>query len=440
MKPFEDSLMATWIEVRLLMRSVSVLILMGAATGTVLAQSPEPRPAFPGQTDAPAPPRSASFKTEILTDRLSSPWSLAFLPDGTFLVTENGGTMRVVDADGSVSSPIEGVPGVRSVGAEGLHEVVLDPDFAENRMIYFTYLSPPVGEPPGPWPLENLYDKVWAASLAERRTMKIGHERVTRARLSDDARRLENVEVIGEGVGERRMVVASDGSLFISGADRFWLYASKLDGMEHPFLDNPDERRNFTGRVMHINRDGSIPADNPWLGRSTVFAETWAHGFKDPEGLAFNPASGELWILDHGPQGGDEIDIVKPGRDYGWPNVSYGKQYDDRQADGRTNVHVGTGLTSMEGVEEPRYYWVPSIAPSGMMFYTSDLFPAWRGNLFVGAMAGQHLVRLVLDGDQVVAEEKLLEDRGWRIREVKQGPDGAIYIFAGNQLVRLVPR
>jgi glucose/arabinose dehydrogenase len=422
------------------MRNVSLLILMGAATGTVVAQSPEPRPAFPGQTDAPAPPPSAPFQTEILTDRLNSPWSLAFLPDGAFLVTENGGTMRVVEADGSVSPPIEGVPGVRSVGAEGLHEVVLDPDFAESRMLYFTYLSPPVGEAAGPWPLENLYDRVWAASLAERRTMKIGQERVARARLSDDARRLENVEVIGEGVGERRMVVASDGSLFISGADRFWLYASDLDGMEHPFLDNPDERRNFTGRVMHINRDGSIPGDNPWLSRSTVFAETWAHGFKDPEGLAFNPVSGELWILDHGPQGGDEINIVRPGSDYGWPNVSYGKQYDDRQSDGRTNVHVGTGLTSMEGVEEPRYFWVPSIAPSGMMFYTGDLFPAWQGDLFIGAMAGQHLVRLVLNGDSVVAEEKLLEDRGWRIREVKQGPDGAIYVFAGNQLVRLVPR
>jgi glucose/arabinose dehydrogenase len=422
------------------MRSVSVLILLGAAAGSAVAQSPEPRPAFPGQTDAPAPPASAPFDTEIVTDSLNSPWSLAFLPNGTFLVTENGGTMRVVDADGSVSPAIEGVPGVRSVGAEGLHEVVLDPDFAENRMIYFTYLSPPVGEPAGPWPLENLYDRVWAASLAERRAMKIGRERVARARLSDDANRLENVEVIGEGIGERRMVVAPDGSLFISGADRFWLYPSDLDGMEHPFLTNPDERRNFTGRVMHINRDGSIPADNPWLSRSTVFAETWAHGFKDPEGLAFNPESGELWILDHGPQGGDELNIVRPGGDYGWPNVSYGKQYDDRQTDGRTNVHVGTGLTSMEGVEEPRYFWVPSIAPSGMMFYTGDLFPAWQGDLFVGAMAGQHLVRLVLDGDSVIAEEKLLEDRGWRIREVKQGPDGAIYVFAGNQLVRLVPR
>jgi glucose/arabinose dehydrogenase len=421
-------------------RMLTILILITTALGTLVAQTPEPKPAFPGQTKAPAPPPSAAFQTQIVTERLNAPWSLAFLPDGTFLVTENGGSIRVVKADGSVSAPIEGMPGVRSVGAEGLHEVVLDPDFARNRMIYFTYLSPPVGEPAGSWPLENLYEKVWAAPLAERRTMKIGRERVARARLSDDARRLENVEVIGDGVGERRLVVASDGSLFISGADRFWLYESKLDGMEHPFLDNPDERRNFTGRVMHINRDGSIPRNNPWLSRSTVFPETWAHGFKDPEGLALNPQSGELWLLDHGPQGGDEINIVRPGRDYGWPNVSYGKQYDARQADGRKNVFVGTGLTSMEGVEEPRYYWVPSIAPSGMMFYTGNLFPAWKGNLFVGAMAAQHLVRLVLDGDKVVAEEKLLEGRNWRIREVKQGPEGAIYIFAGNRLVRLVPR
>ena len=419
--------------------TLGILVLISPALGTLVAQTPEPKPAFVGQTDAPEPPKSAAFKTQIVTDRLNSPWSLAFLPDGSFLVTENGGTMRVVQANGTVAPPIEGMPGVRNVGAEGLHEVVLDPSFAQNRMIYFTYLSPPVGEPAGAWPLENLYEKVWAAPLAERRTMKIGRERVARARLSNDARRLENVEVIGDGVGERRMVVAPDGSLFISGADRFWLYESELDGMEHPFLDNPDERRNFTGRVMHINRDGSIPRNNPWLSRSTVLAETWAHGFKDPEGLALNPVSGDLWIVDHGPQGGDEINIVKPGRDYGWPNVSYGKQYDDRQADGRKNVFVGTGLTSMQGVEEPRYYWVLSIAPSGMMFYTGNMFPAWKGNLFVGAMAGRHLVRLVLDGDKVVAEEKLLADRDWRIREVKQAPDGAIYIFAGNQLVRLVP-
>jgi glucose/arabinose dehydrogenase len=416
-----------------------LLMLLSAAV--LWAESPEPKPAFAGQTDAPAAPKSAPFQTQIVTERLNSPWSLAFLPDGSFLVAESAGALRVVKKDGSVSAPVEGVPGVKSIGAEGFHEVVLDPDFARNRMIYFTYFAPPPGQAPGNYPLEQLYENVWSVPLAQRRAMKIGRERVARARLSDDARRLENVEVIADGVGERRMVVARDGSLFISGADRFWLYESKLDGMEHPFMDNPDERRNFTGRVMHINRDGSIPETNPWLSRSTVFAETYAHGLKDPEGLAIHPQTGELWLLDHGPQGGDEINIIKPGRDYGWPNVTYGRQYDARQADGRTNVLVGTGKTSMEGVEEPRYYWVPSIAPSGMTFYTGDLFPAWKGNLFVGAMAptAQYLVRLVLDGDKVVGEEKLLEGRQWRIREVKQGPDGAIYLFAGNRLVRLAP-
>ena len=168
---------------RTVMRHYSVLVLITAAVGTLVAQSPEPKLAFPGQTKARSAPPSAPFQTQVVTDKLTSPWSIAFLPDGTFLVTENGGTMCVVKADGSVSAPIEGVPGVRSVGAEGLHEVVLDPDFARNRMIYFTYLSPPVGEPAGAWPLENLYDKVWAASLPERRAMKIGRERVARARV-----------------------------------------------------------------------------------------------------------------------------------------------------------------------------------------------------------------------------------------------------------------
>jgi glucose/arabinose dehydrogenase len=171
-----------------------------------------------------------------------------------------------------------------------------------------------------------------------------------------------------------------------------------------------------------------------------VAADTFAHGFKDPEGAAIHPTTAELWLIDHGPQGGDEVNIVRAGKDYGWPDVSYGRQYDARQADGRKNVPVGNGRTSMPGVEEPVYYWVPSIAPSGMMFYTGALFPEWKGNLFIGAMAGQHLVRLVLNGERVVAEEKLLTDLKRRIREVRQGPDGAIYIFAGDALMRLTPK
>jgi glucose/arabinose dehydrogenase len=408
---------------------------------TVLAQSPpEPKPAFPGQTDAPAPAKpSAPFDTQVIASGLTGAWAMAFLPDGTFLITQNPGTMRIVSRDGTVSAPLEGVPGVKSVAAQGLHDVVLDPQFATNRLIYFTYFAPPKGEAPKSWPIEHFYEDVWTKPFAERRTMNLGDERVARARLSDDKRRLENVDVLAEGV-ERRIVVARDGTLLVTGADRFRFYDSDLDGVNHDFTENPDVRRNFTGRVIRINRDGSIPKDNPWLNRATVLRETYAHGFKDPEGAALNPQTGELWAIDHGPQGGDEINIVRPGRDYGWPDVSYGTQYDARQSDGRKNVPVGSGKSAMQGIEQPIYYWVPSIAPSGMMFYTGDVFPQWKGDLFVGAMAGQHLVRLVLKGERVVAEERLLADRKQRIREVRQGPDGAIYIFMGAQLVRLSPK
>ena len=202
----------------------------------------------------------------------------------------------------------------------------------------------------------------------------------------------------------------------------------------------PDIRRNFSGRVLRINRDGSIPKDNPWLSRATVAANTYAHGLRDPEGAAINPATGELWVTDHGPQGGDEINIIRPGHDYGWPDVSYGRQYDARQLDGRKNVPVGNGKSSMPGVDEPVYYWDPDIGPSGMMFYTGNLFPEWKDHLFVGAMPSQYLSHMVVKGERIVSEEKLLTDLKQRIRDVRQGPDGAIYVLAGNSLLRLTPK
>jgi glucose/arabinose dehydrogenase len=370
---------------------------------------------------------------------LSGAWAVAFLPDGNFLITQNSGTMRIVRPDGVVGAPLSGVPGVKAVAAQGLHDVVLDPDFARNRTIYFTYFAPPKGEAPATWPIEYFYERVWTKPFIERRTMDLGTERVARARLSQDNRSLENVDDLAEG-SERRIVIARDGTLLVTGADRFRFYDSDLDGVDHDFTENPDIRRNFSGRVIRINRDGSIPRDNPWLSRATVLRETFAHGFKDPEGAALHPDTGELWVTDHGPQGGDEIDIVRAGKDYGWPDVSYGTQYDARQSDGRKNVPVGNGRSAMNGVEQPVYYWFPSIAPSGMMFYTGSLFPEWKGNLFVGAMAGQHLVRLVLNGERVVAEEKLLLDLKQRIREVRQAPDGSVYVLAGSDLLRLRPK
>ncbi|HEX5048205.1 MAG TPA: PQQ-dependent sugar dehydrogenase [Gammaproteobacteria bacterium] len=416
------------------------------ASSIALAQTPatpnppQPRPKFAGQTKAPPPKTPSKYRVETITEGLTGPWALAFLPDGSYLVSERRGNLRTVSRDGKVSEPIAGVPPVKVVAAQSFHDVVLDPNFAQNRYIYFTYFAPPKGEAAKEWPIEHYYNDVWNKSLAERRVLNLGEETVARAKLSADNKRLENLDILIQAHVERRIVFGRDGTMFVTGADAFRFYDSDLDSIEgRVFTDNPDVRRNFTGRVIRINSDGTIPKDNPWLGRATVARETYAHGLKDPEGAALNPATGELWITDHGPQGGDEIDIVRPGHDYGWPEVSYGVQYDARQADGRKNVAVGSGKTSEPGVDEPIYFWVPSIAPSGMAFYTGDLFPEWKGNLFVGAMAGQALVRLVLDGERVVAEERLLTDLALRIREVRQGPDGALYVFGGDSLLRISP-
>src|SRR5215470_8970766 len=357
---------------------------------TVHGQAGWAKPAFTGQTNAPAPSKpSAPVTVQTVTNRLSGPWSVAFLPDGNFLVTEANGTMRIVRPDGVVSAALTGVPPVKSVAAQGLHDLLLDPDFARNRMLYFTYFAPPKGEAPAVWPIEFFYERVWTKPLAERRTMQIGMETVARARLSDDQRSLEHVETLTEGA-ERRIVLARDGTLLITGADRFRFYDSDLDGVDHDFTDNP--------------------------------------------------ATGELWVTDHGPQGGDEINIIRPGHDYGWPDVSYGRQYDARQLDGRKNVQVGNGKSSMSGVDEPIYYWDPDIGPSGMMFYTGSLFPEWKGDLFVGAMPSQYLSHMVVKGDRIVSEEKLLTDLKQRIRDVRQSPDGSIYVLAGNALLRLTPK
>ena len=393
---------------------------------------PAPKPAFPGQTNAPAPQKaSPPFTVDTVVGRLSSPWAMAFLPDGKMLITERNGAMRVATMDGVYSAPIAGVPGVKVVAAQSLHDVVLDPHFVENRLIYFSYFAPPPGEDPAVWPNSFFYAKVTDKPLSERRTASIGTERVARARLSNDEKSLENLEVLLDGL-DRRVVFAPDGTLYVTGADRFRFYDSKMDSTDHEITD-PDILRNFTGRVARINPDGSIPKDNPFLGQATVLPETFSYGHRDPEGAAINPKTGELWMDEHGPLGGDEINIIRAGKDYGWPNVSYGRQY--------SGGVVGKGAQVKEGTEQPIYFWYPDIGPCGMMFYTGDMFPEWKGNLFIGALYGKFLVRLVLDGDRVVAEEHLLVDLAQRIRGVQQGPDGSVYVItdAGN-ILRLTPK
>lgn len=394
---------------------------------------PPPKPAFAGQTNAPPPAKkSPPFNVDIVITRFMAPWGMAFMPDGKILVSERYGFMRIASLDGVYSAPIKNVPDVKVVAAESLHDVAIDPDFVHNRLIYFTYFAPPPGEAPAVWPVKYFYDNVFNATVAQRRTMRIGEERLARARLSDDETRLEDVQVLLDGVN-RRIVFAPDGTMFVTGADRFRFYDANYDGEDHEVTD-PDILRNFTGRVIRIHTDGSIPADNPFLSDPTVLPETYSYGHRDPEGAAINPATGELWVVEHGPLGGDEVNIIQPGGNYGWPNVSYGRRYNGKPI-------AGTGATQKDGTIQPVYFWYPDIAPSSAMFYTGDMFPEWKGNLFVGGMVPRCLIRLVLDGDRVVAEERLLTNLHERIRDIVQGPDGAIYLLDDDgQMLRLTPK
>jgi aldose sugar dehydrogenase len=394
------------------------------------ASMTKPRPAFAGQTEAPARKSTTRFKVEPVATDLASPWSLAFLPDGKILVTELRGTMQVVNQAG-VHSSVNGIPPVKIVAAQGLHDVVLDPDFAHNRLIYLSYFAPPPGEPAASWPNTFFYDRVFNLSVAERRRLRLGMEQVARARLSEDQTRLEDVAVILQGV-ERRLAFAPDGTLFATGADRFRFYNGDLSGGRNSYESDLTIRRNFAGRISRINTDGTIPKDNPFLDEPLVPPDVYAFGIRDPEGAAINPKTGELWEVEHGPAGGDELNIIRAGRDYGWPVISYGRQY-------TTGKPVGSGRSAQQGMEQPIYFWFPDVAPSGMLFYTGDRFPEWKGNLFVGSLAGRALMRLVLDGDRVVGEERLLTERNQRIRDVRQSPDGTIYVLSGDSLLRLVP-
>jgi aldose sugar dehydrogenase len=393
---------------------------------------PAPKPAFPEQTNAPAPSNpSPALKVTTIVSGLRGPWSLAILPNGKMLVSERGGSIRVAEMNGFVSASIEGMPDQKQVAAEQLHDVVIDPDFAHNRMIYFTYFAPPPGETPGSWPLEYFYANVWKASVSERRTMRVGTERLARGRLSDDERRLENVQVLADG-SNRRIVFASDGTLFVTGSDRFRFYDASYDGSDHMTTD-PDILRNFTGRTLRINKDGSIPKDNPFLDQPTVSPETYDYGHRDPEGAAINPATGKLWVIEHGPLGGDKISIIKPGGNYGWPNVSYGRRYNG-------DLLAGQGLTQAPGVEQPVYFWYPDIAPCALIFYTGDMFPEWKGNVLVGGMGAQSMIRLVLNGDKVVSEERLLKEMHQRVREIEQAPDGSLLILTDDGRLSRVTR
>ena len=337
---------------------------------------------------------------------LVHPWAVAFLPGGQFLVTERPGRLRVVSAAGQVGPALAGVPPVAAGGQGGLLDVVTDNDFARTRRIYFCFAEPAAGGAAG------------------------NSTAVARATLSADASSLQDVRVI---FSQRprvesalhfgcRIAQASDGNLFVALGER---YHRKDDAQK---LDN------HHGKVIRITPDGAVPPDNPYVKQPGALPEIWSYGHRNPQGATLAP-DGSLWMHEHGPQGGDEINLPQPGRNYGWPLITFGEQYGGGP--------IGAGITAGAGMEQPLHHWTPSIAPSGMAFLTSNRYgSAWKGSLFVGSLKFQFLNRVELSGAKVVREERLLGDLGERIRDVQQGPDGYLYVLTDNpkgRLMRLVP-
>ncbi len=386
-----------------------------------------PQPAFPNQTRAPLPKQASNYQVQVVASGFNHPWSIAFLPDGRMLVTERRGRLQIVARDGQVSAPIVGLP-VMKVGPPGsLWDVVLDPEFATNRLLYFNYFSPPAGQ--GEQSEEesaNLWTEWLNKPPAERHRIDMGTGHVARARLSADYTRLEEVKILVDGVLDGRLRIARDGTLLIT--------SGTPAGAGTPVDAEPQDLTNAYGKVLRVNRDGSIPKDNPFVGRKDVRPDLYSYGMRDVQGAAVRPQSGALWTSENGPRGGDEINVQQPGINLGFPIVSYGREYRGGAIDG--------GLTVKEGLVQPAYFWTPSVAPSGMTFYSGELFPEWQGNLFVAALAGKRIERLVLAGDRVVAAEPLLLERCQRMRTVNQGPDGALYVLTdedAGQILRIVP-
>lgn len=354
-----------------------------------------------GATTLPVAAQS-SFNLETVAEGLSYPWSVAMLPDGGFLVTERDGALKHVDATGN-QEIVEGVPQVFAQGQGGLLDVVLSPDFENDATVYLTFSQ---GSP------EGAGTSLFKAVLEQ--TQSGGYA------LKGETVFAGNNKAYGGRHFGSRIAFAPDGTLFMTIGDRG-------DG------DRAQVTSDHTGSVLRLTTDGSPAPDNPFVGDDSYKPEIWSIGHRNQQSAAINPATGVLWTVEHGARGGDEINIPEAGKNYGWPIISYGRHY--------SGGKIGEG-TSKPGLEQPIHYWDPSIAPSGMAFVTSDTYPDWKGDLLVGALRGQHLSKLDLSGNEVVGEEQLLTDLGERIRDVRQGPDGYIYVLTDSddgRLIRLVP-
>ena len=367
-------------------------------------EAPNQQPAFPGQTRACELESNVAFDVQVVATGFDHPWAVEPLPNGSLLVTERPGRMRLVTANGQVGAPIGGLPAIDAGGQGGLLDVALSPTFASDRTIFWSYTEPRQGG---------------------------NGTSVARGRLADDGRSLSDVRVIFRALPTydnemhfgSRLAFGPDGMLYITTGERsdanMRQHAQRLDG--------------HLGKVMRIAPDGTVPNDNPFVGRAGAQPEIWSLGHRNIQAAAFDD-DGQFWVIEHGPNGGDEINRISRGGNYGWPIQAYGIEYAGGPIPGAT--------TKPSGYEQPIYYWDPVIAPSGAEFYSGSAFPAWRGSLFIGALRDTRLVRVVIQNDRVVGEEHLLRNRGQRIRDVREGPDGALYIVTDEddgELWRIVP-
>lgn len=381
-----------------------------ASVETRPPNAPNLKPAFENQTRAPEMKAGVEYEVKTVAEGLANPWAIAFLPDGKLLVSEKPGRLRIVGADGALSEPVAGLPAVYAKGQGGLLGLAIDPAYAKNGLIYWSYAENPEG--------------------------KMTNTAVARGKLvvaADGTAKVEAVQVIFHQAPSMestlhyggRLVFAPDGKLFITLGERSILagrmQAERLDGL--------------LGKVVRLNSDGSVPKDNPFVNTAGARPEIWALGLRNVQGAALNPATGKLWTVEHGARGGDEVNIPAAGKNYGWPTITYGIEYQGGP--------IGAGISAKDGLEQPIYYWDPVIAPSGMAFYNAGLFPKWKGSLFVGGLAGKSVTRLTLDGEKVVGEERIATELNERIRDVVVGPDGALYLAidsAEGRILKLVPK
>jgi aldose sugar dehydrogenase len=374
----------------------------GAPVETLEPNTPGNKPAFAGQTRVAGVKTKTPFEGKMLSEGLKKPWGITSMPDGRLLITEKEGTMRIATQDGKLSEPITGLPKVNSAGQGGLLGLRVDPDFASNRMVYWTFS-------------ENLPDGNLTA--------------VAKGKLSADEKTIEGATVIYRALPAHkstlhyggRILVAKDGNLIVSTGER-------SDKATRPLAQSVNTG---LGKVLRITKDGKPAAGNPtFAGQADALPELYSYGHRNAQGLAFHPVTGDVWEGEFGPRGGDEVNRVQPGKNYGWPVITYGIEY--------SGSRIGDAIQQKEGMEQPVYYWDPSVSPSGMTFYSGNAIPEWKNNLFVSTLSGMHIARLVIENNKVVGEERLLSGETQRFRDITQGSDGALYaVTDGGRLYRI---